>query len=101
MLIIAGSLILDPSHRAAFLAANTDVVSQARPPKPERRRKAAALYASGKSLAAVAEIFVVAPHMVRFGLVEDWRSDPSSSRITHKGYKSQSPSPDCYCRSLR
>jgi quinol monooxygenase YgiN len=30
MLIIAGSLILDPAHRAAFLAANADVVSQAR-----------------------------------------------------------------------
>jgi quinol monooxygenase YgiN len=30
VLIIAGSLILDPSHRAAFLAANADVVSQAR-----------------------------------------------------------------------
>jgi len=30
MLIIAGSLTLDPSHRAAFLAANTDVVGQAR-----------------------------------------------------------------------
>ena len=30
MLIIAGSLILDPSHRASFLAANADVVRQAR-----------------------------------------------------------------------
>jgi quinol monooxygenase YgiN len=30
MLIIAGNLILDPSHRTAFLAANADVVSQAR-----------------------------------------------------------------------
>ena len=30
MLIIAGRLILDPSDRAAFLAANADVVGQAR-----------------------------------------------------------------------
>jgi quinol monooxygenase YgiN len=30
MLIIAGSLILDPSHRAAFLAANAGVMGQAR-----------------------------------------------------------------------
>ena len=30
MLIIAGRLILDPAHRAAFLAANVDVVGQAR-----------------------------------------------------------------------
>jgi quinol monooxygenase YgiN len=30
MLIIAGSLILDPTHRAAFLVANADVVGQAR-----------------------------------------------------------------------
>jgi quinol monooxygenase YgiN len=30
MLIIAGSLTLDPAHRAAFLAANSDVVGQAR-----------------------------------------------------------------------
>ena len=30
MLIIAGSLILDPDDRAAFLAANADVVLQAR-----------------------------------------------------------------------
>ncbi len=30
MLIIAGSLILDPADRAAFLAANADVVGQAR-----------------------------------------------------------------------
>jgi quinol monooxygenase YgiN len=30
MLIIAGSLILDPSHRAAFLTANANVVGQAR-----------------------------------------------------------------------
>jgi quinol monooxygenase YgiN len=30
MLIIAGRLIVDPSHRAAFLAANADVVGQAR-----------------------------------------------------------------------
>ena len=30
MLIIAGSLFLDPTHRAAFLAANADVVGQAR-----------------------------------------------------------------------
>jgi quinol monooxygenase YgiN len=30
MLIIAGTLILDPAHRAAFLAANADVVGQAR-----------------------------------------------------------------------
>jgi quinol monooxygenase YgiN len=30
MLIIAGSLILDPTHRAAFLASNADVVGQAR-----------------------------------------------------------------------
>ena len=30
MLIIAGSLLLDPSDRAAFLAANGDVVPQAR-----------------------------------------------------------------------
>jgi hypothetical protein len=30
MLIIAGSLILDPVHRAGFLAANADVVRQAR-----------------------------------------------------------------------
>jgi quinol monooxygenase YgiN len=30
MLIIAGSLILDPAHRGAFLAANADVVGEAR-----------------------------------------------------------------------
>jgi quinol monooxygenase YgiN len=30
MLIIAGSLIVDPADRADFLAANADVVSQAR-----------------------------------------------------------------------
>lgn len=30
MFIIAGSLILEPSDRAAFLAANSDVVGQAR-----------------------------------------------------------------------
>jgi quinol monooxygenase YgiN len=30
MLIVAGSLILDPAHRAAFLAANADAVRQAR-----------------------------------------------------------------------
>lgn len=30
MLIIAGSLILDPAQRAAFLAANVDVIGQAR-----------------------------------------------------------------------
>jgi quinol monooxygenase YgiN len=30
MLIIAGSLIVDPSDRGAFLAANADVVGQAR-----------------------------------------------------------------------
>jgi quinol monooxygenase YgiN len=30
MLIIAGSLVLDPAHREAFLAANEDVVGQAR-----------------------------------------------------------------------
>jgi quinol monooxygenase YgiN len=30
MLIIAGSLILDPTHRGPFLAANADVVGQAR-----------------------------------------------------------------------
>ena len=30
MLIIAGRLILDPAHRTAFLAANADVVRQAR-----------------------------------------------------------------------
>jgi quinol monooxygenase YgiN len=30
VLIIAGSLILDPDDRAAFLAANADVVAQAR-----------------------------------------------------------------------
>jgi quinol monooxygenase YgiN len=30
MLIIAGSLVLDPDHRAAFLAANADAVRQAR-----------------------------------------------------------------------
>ncbi len=30
MLIIAGHLTVDPSHRAAFLAANADVVGQAR-----------------------------------------------------------------------
>jgi quinol monooxygenase YgiN len=30
VLIIAGSLILDPADRAAFLAANADVVGQAR-----------------------------------------------------------------------
>ena len=30
MLIIAGSLILDPAHRTTFLAANADVVVQAR-----------------------------------------------------------------------
>jgi quinol monooxygenase YgiN len=30
MLIIAGSLIVDPAHRTAFLAANADVVGQAR-----------------------------------------------------------------------
>lgn len=30
MLIIAGRLILDPVHRAAFLAANADAVAQAR-----------------------------------------------------------------------
>jgi quinol monooxygenase YgiN len=30
MLIIAGSLIMDPSDRAAFLAANGDVIKQAR-----------------------------------------------------------------------
>jgi quinol monooxygenase YgiN len=30
MLIIAGQLILDPNHRAAFLAANTEAVVQAR-----------------------------------------------------------------------
>ncbi len=30
MLIIAGSLMVDPSDRAAFLAANADVVGQAR-----------------------------------------------------------------------
>jgi quinol monooxygenase YgiN len=30
MLIIAGSLILDPAHRASFLAANADIVVQAR-----------------------------------------------------------------------
>jgi quinol monooxygenase YgiN len=30
MLIIAGTLILDPAHRAAFLAANAEVVGHAR-----------------------------------------------------------------------
>jgi quinol monooxygenase YgiN len=30
MLIIAGSLIVDPAQRAAFLAANADAVAQAR-----------------------------------------------------------------------
>jgi quinol monooxygenase YgiN len=30
MLIVAGCLILDPTQRAAFLAANADVVGQAR-----------------------------------------------------------------------
>jgi quinol monooxygenase YgiN len=30
VLIIAGNLILDPAHRAAFLDANADVVAQAR-----------------------------------------------------------------------
>ena len=33
MLIIAGSLIVEPSERAAFLAANSDVVGQARQAK--------------------------------------------------------------------
>ena len=30
MLIIAGTLMVDPAHRALFLAVNADVVSQAR-----------------------------------------------------------------------